>query len=62
MEEGNYNIMLIDLTGRFVKSDAGNASLGENAHIMNPDGIAKGIYMIILQKGDNLSKAKLVIE
>ena len=62
MDEGVYNIKLIDMIGRVVKSEIGNAGQGENTYLMNLDGIAKGVYMVILQKGDKLSKAKLVIE
>jgi hypothetical protein len=29
---------------------------------MNLDGIAKGVYTVVLQKGDAISKAKLVVE
>ena len=60
--EGDYTIKLIDVMGRVIKSETGNATTGDNAHIMNLDGIAKGIYMVILQKGDSISKAKLVVE
>jgi len=62
MEEGAYNIKLIDMVGRIVKSETINANSGDNTYIMNLDGIAKGVYMIILQKGDNISKGKLVVE
>jgi hypothetical protein len=62
MQEGAYNIKLIDMLGRTVKSEIANAGLGENTYIMNLDGIAKGIYTVTLQQGDNISKAKLVVE
>ena len=62
MNEGTYNINLIDMTGRIVKSEIGKATNGENSHIMNLDGVAKGMYMILLQKGDDLFKSKLVVE
>lgn len=62
MDDGIYNIKLIDMTGRIVRSETDNASSGDNTHIMNLDGIAKGVYTVILQNGDNISKAKLVVE
>jgi len=62
MEEVSYNVKLIDMMGRVVKSEIGNAGLGENTFVMNLDGLAKGVYTVILQKGDNISKAKLVVE
>jgi pyruvate kinase len=48
--------------GRFIKSELIIANIEENSHIMNLDGIAKEVYMVILQKGDAISKAKLVVE
>ena len=62
MEEGSYTINLFDLTGRIVKSEIDNASTGENNHIMNLDGVAKGLYMVIIQKGQTVLKSKLVVE
>jgi len=62
MEEGAYSIRMIDIVGRIVKSETINANSGDNTYIMNLDGIAKGVYTIILQKGDNISKGKLVVE
>ena len=60
--ENTYSLKLIDMMGRIIKTEVDNASVGENSHIMNLDGIVKGIYMILLQKGDNTSKAKIVVE
>lgn len=62
MDEGSFNIQLTDMMGRVVKSETDNAISGDNIHIMNMEGIAKGIYMVTLQKGDNISKSKLVVE
>jgi type IX secretion system substrate protein len=62
MEEGSYYIKLVDMMGRVVKSEIGNAGLGENTYILNLDGIAKAVYTVMLQKGDNIFKAKLVVE
>lgn len=62
MEEGLYNIRLVDMFGRVVKSDFDNAGLGDNNYTMSLDGIAKGIYLVTLQKGDVISKVKLIVE
>src|SRR5665213_2268609 len=62
MEEGAYNIRLENMLGQVVKSEISNAALGDNTYKINLDGIAKGIYMVILQKGESISKLKLVIE
>ena len=62
MDEGNYNLKLIDMMGRVVKSENDNARVGENTQIFSLDGIAKGIYMVIVQKGEMFTKVKLVVE
>ena len=62
MSEGTYTIKLIDMFGKVVKLDVDNASAGENNHQMNLDGIAKGVYIVLVEKGDNVSKLKLVVQ
>jgi hypothetical protein len=62
MEEGNYTINVVDMTGRIVKTEVDNAGLGENSHITNLDGISKGIYIVNLQKGSTNLKSKIVID
>jgi len=62
MDAGSYSLKLFDMMGRELKSETDKATNGDNTHIMNLDGMAKGIYTIILQKGDIVSKSKLVVE
>ena len=62
LEEGSYNIKLVDMFGRIIKSDIDNASTGDNVYNMNLYGVAKGIYFVVLQKGNNSSTLKLVVE
>jgi hypothetical protein len=62
MEEGMYNVKLIDMFGRVVKSESDNAGTGDNIHIMNLDGIAKGVYIIEMEKSGQINKTKLVIQ
>ena len=62
MEEGLYTLNLTDMTGRVVKSELDNANTGLNNHILSIDGIAKGLYMVIIQKGQTVLNSKLVIE
>lgn len=61
-KENSYSISLIDMMGRVVKTEVDNAAIGENMHSMNLEGIAKGVYMILLQQGDNTYKSKLLVE
>lgn len=62
MDEGSYSVKMIDMMGRVVNSEFSTATIGENSFMMNLDGIAKGIYMVVMQKGDIICKAKLVVE
>jgi type IX secretion system substrate protein len=62
IEEGSFTIKLVDMLGRVVKSEINNARLGDNTYIINLDGVGKGVYLVVLQHGDNISKAKLVVE
>ena len=62
MNEGAYNIRLTDMFGKTVKTDSDNASSGDNLHAMNLDGIAKGVYIIELEKSGQISKTKLVVQ
>jgi len=57
-----YVVRLVDMLGRTVKEDADKAINGTNTHIMDVSGIAKGAYMVIVQKGDATYKAKLIVE
>jgi hypothetical protein len=61
-KESSYSLKLIDMLGRIVQSETDNAVIGENTYIMNVEGIAKGIYIILLQQEGIISKSKLVVE
>jgi len=58
----SYELKLIDMYGRAVYSSDGNAIAGKNANEVQLDGIAKGLYTVILRQVNNVSYAKLVID
>ena len=62
IDEGAYSINLVDMFGRIVKTETNNATSGDNQFSMNLDGVSKGMYIIIMQKGDIILKSKLVVE
>ena len=62
MEEGSYTVRLVDMFGRVVKNEVDNAGAGDNIHVMNLDGLAKGVYIIELEKGSQVNKTRLVIQ
>jgi large repetitive protein len=62
MMEGNYRIRLVDMFGRIAKMDLDNTSGGDAIHVMNLQGIAKGVYIIELEISGEVYKTKLVIQ
>lgn len=61
-ETGTYTISIIDVYGRIVKNDFDSAVSGENSHTVLLNDMAKGLYFIIVRKGNHLSKTKIVVE
>ena len=60
--EDNYNIRLIDITGRIIQSVNYTSIIGENQYQMSLSSVAKGVYNIILQNGSVLMHSKIVIQ
>src|SRR4029077_18662038 len=58
---GNYTIGMVDVLGRTILEEAGKAVAGSNSHIINTYGLAKGVYMITVQKGNDTFKTKIVV-
>lgn len=58
---GDYTISLVDIYGREVIHENAMAITGNNIHSINLDGISAGVYMVVLQKGNNIYKSKLVV-
>jgi len=61
-EGGSYVIGLKDMLGRTIREESNIAVSGDNSHLIDLKGIAGGVYMIILRKGDTLFKSRIVIE
>lgn len=60
--EGSFILKLTDLMGRDIKTEVGNAGMGENTYLMNLNGIAKGIYIVEMIMGNTNNKVKFVIQ
>jgi hypothetical protein len=60
-EEGTYILKLIDIMGRTVKEESGKAVSGDNTNVIHLDDLTSGTYMIVLQKGTDVYKTKLLI-
>jgi hypothetical protein len=58
----SYVLRLTDMLGRTIKEDLVKSNYGNNTYTIYLRDVAKGIYTIILQKGDNISEGKLIVE
>ena len=61
-ENGNYQLSVLDIFGRIIKQETKEAISGNNTDIMNADGVSKGIYFLIFQKGNESIKTKVIIK
>jgi hypothetical protein len=59
---GSYLIQVQDMFGRIIMKETAEALAGDNIHTVLSEGLAKGIYMIAYQKGNELLTAKLIIK
>ena len=59
---GKYEVRLMDVLGRVINYEAGVANTGENTPLMYLDGIAGGIYTIMVTDRTGVYKTKLVVE
>ena len=59
---GDYVISLEDMIGRTIWEREDHAVPGPNSQWIDLEGIAHGVYMIILHNGNYILKSKLVVE
>ncbi len=59
---GIYDLKILDIYGRIVNEQTLHARIGENKYAINLNGMAKGIYTILLQGGAQEYHGKLVVE
>jgi hypothetical protein len=57
-----FNLSLIDVTGRIVINENHNAAIGNNQYQLNLASIAKGVYILMMQKGDAIIQKKIVVQ
>lgn len=60
--EENYNLHLIDVMGRLIVNESHVSTIGDNQNQLNLDGIAKGVYVLIIQKGESTMQKRIVVE
>jgi hypothetical protein len=57
----NCSLTMLDVFGRMVKQETITANAGNNNHTVLLDGMAKGVYLIILQVGKDVFKTKVIV-
>ena len=62
MRQGNAEISLYDINGRFIsKLIAGNFSAGTHSIVVNAGYLSSGVYLISLEAGQNSAIQKIVL-
>jgi hypothetical protein len=61
-EGGDYKIKVMDISGKIILEETDKAIAGDNYHLLNIEGIAKGMYVIVLQKGEETFETKMVVK
>ncbi len=59
---GNFNLKMVNVLGQVVINESGNAVAGLAQQVLNLEGVAKGVYSIVVQKDNSIYTAKLVVE
>ena len=59
---GNYSLSVMDVFGRIIKQETGQSAVGDNTHTLNLNGVSNGVYIIVFQKGEELSKTRIIIK
>lgn len=55
-------LKMVDVMGRILFSMNAEAIVGENQFQMNLTGISRGIYFIVLERGEGVMQTKMVVE
>ncbi len=61
-EGGRYSIKVTDVFGRIIKEEEDEALQGANSRLVSFEGVSKGVYLIILQKGEEAFTTRLVLQ
>ncbi len=61
-EEGDYTLMVCDMTGRILINEKRTAQMGVNGGSVNVETMANGLYTLILQKKAQTSRFKFSVD
>jgi hypothetical protein len=59
---GDYSLRLLDVSGRAVKELQGTAVKGNNRYTLQLGDVARGIYNLVLRRGNDTYNTRLVVE
>ena len=59
---GSYSLKVVNMLGQEVIHLSGNALAGVTKRVLDLEGVAKGVYRILLQKDNSVYTANLVVE
>lgn len=59
---GNFDLRVVNVLGQEIINVPGNAVAGLTKQVLDLEGVAKGVYSIVLQKDNSIYTAKLVVE
>jgi hypothetical protein len=59
---GDFNLKLVNVLGQDIINERGNMVAGLTKQVLDLEGVAKGVYSVVLQKDNTIYTAKLVVE
>ena len=59
---GSFNLTVVNVLGQVIIKESGKAVAGLTKQLLDLDGIAKGVYSIVLQKDNSVYTAKLIVQ
>lgn len=61
-EGADFNLKMVDVTGRMIMNERGTATEGKNQRELNTNEVSSGVYFIMIEIGGTTEQIRLVIE
>ncbi|MBL0098140.1 MAG: T9SS type A sorting domain-containing protein [Bacteroidetes bacterium] len=61
-EGADFNLKMVDVTGRMIMNERGTATEGKNQREFNTNEVSAGVYFIMIEIGGTTEQIRLVIE
>jgi hypothetical protein len=59
---GSFDLKVVNVLGQEIINESGNTVAGLTKQVLDLDGVAKGVYSIILQRDNSIYTAKLAVQ